>query len=131
MLNEKRVKHMVKLAVYESKSFSEDYKVSSFFKGDYISFNVLCSLLWATVGFVIVAGLLGIVYMEVILDAMTLKKAFLLLVGVIVAYVILMLIYGISSYFFYKKKHLSARQNIKKYGSNLETLEKMYEKEEM
>ena len=39
MLNERRVKHMVKLASYESKRGKEDMKINSYFKKDYVSFN--------------------------------------------------------------------------------------------
>ena len=48
MLNEKRVKHMVKLASYEEKGGTEEIKISSYFRKDYVSFNVLVSLLWVT-----------------------------------------------------------------------------------
>ena len=38
MLNERRVKHMVKLAMYENKEGREELKTSKFYKKDYISF---------------------------------------------------------------------------------------------
>ncbi len=129
MLNEKRVKHMVKLASYEMKNGTEDMKISSYFRSDYISFNVLCSLIWATLGFVTIVGLLGIAYMDLILEGLTIERGIYLILAFIVAYVVLMIIYGIIAYCFYKKKHLSARNKIKKLGRGLEALEKMYEKE--
>lgn len=131
MLNEERVKHMVKLASYESKKGTEDFKVSSYFRGDYISFNVLCTLLWATVGFVVLVGLLGVGYMDMILENLTLKKGLLIILGTIIAYIAMLIIYGIVAYCFYKKKHLSARQNVKKFAHELEVLEEMYEKEDV
>lgn len=130
MLNEKRVKHMVKLAKYEAKQGTEDLRASSYFKGDYISFNVLCTLLWATVGFVIIGGLLGFGYLDMVLEDLTLKKGLFIILAFIIAYVVLMIIYGVIAYFFYRDKHFSARQNIKKFGRGLEVLEKMYEKED-
>lgn len=130
MLNEKRVKHMVKLAFYETKNWSEDLKVSSYFRGDYISFNVLCTLIWATIGFGIIAGLLGIAYMDVILESLTIKKGLLLILGLIVVYIVMLIVYGVIAYRYYKKKHLLARNNAKQFGHGLEALEKMYEKED-
>ena len=39
MLNEERVKLMVQLASYEQKEGKEDFKVSSYYKKDYVSFQ--------------------------------------------------------------------------------------------
>lgn len=129
MLNEKRVKHMVKLASFESKNGEEEMKISSYFRGDYISFHVLCTLLWVTVGFVAIVGLLGITYMDFILEGLTIQRGIYLILAVVAAYLILLILYGIIAYFFYKKKHLSARHHVKEFGHGLEALEKMYEKE--
>mgnify|MGYP006964168553 CR=1 FL=1 len=41
MLNEERVKLMVQLASYEQKEGKEDFKVSSYYKKDYVSFHRL------------------------------------------------------------------------------------------
>ena len=129
MLNEKRVKHMVKLASFESQNGEEEMKISSYFRGDYISFNVLCTLLWATVGFIAIVGLLGITYMDVILEGLTIQRGIYMILALVIAYLIMLILYGIIAYFFYKKKHLSARNHVKKFGQGLEVLEKMYEKE--
>ncbi len=130
MLNEKRVKHMVKLASYETKNGSEDMKVSSYFRGDYISFNVLCTLLWATVGFIAIVGLLGIAYMDVILEEITVQRGIYMIMGLVIVYVVLLLVYGVIAYYYYKKKHLNARSKMKRLAKELVTLEKMYEDEQ-
>ena len=74
MLNEKRVKHMVKLASYDTKYGSEDMKVSTYFKNDYISLNLLFTFLWTTVSYVILVALLGLSYMDFLLENLTLEK---------------------------------------------------------
>lgn len=130
MLNERRVKHMVKLAAYESKYGERDMKASSYFKKDYISFNMLCSMLWVTLAYVILVGLLGLAYMEPILENLTIESAIAYVAGVVVVYVILLVFYGIISARFYKKKHTSARRNLKKFKHDLEILEKIYQREE-
>ena len=53
MLNEERVKHMVKLADYETKRGNEEMKISSYFKKDYISMNTLASLVWMTIAYIL------------------------------------------------------------------------------
>ena len=66
MLNEKRVKHMVKLASYETKFGTEDLKVSTYFKNDYISLNLLFTFLWTTVSYALIIVLLGLTYMDLL-----------------------------------------------------------------
>ena len=93
MLNEKRVKHMVKLASYETKKWSEDSKVNSYFKNDYISFNVIVTLLWVTLAYVMLVGLFGVAFMEPILDGISIKKGIVMVLIVIALYVFLLFLY--------------------------------------
>ena len=53
MLNEERVKHMVKLAFYETKHGNEELKTSSYYKKDYISFHVLWSVLLSVIAYIL------------------------------------------------------------------------------
>ena len=106
MLNERRVKHMVKLASYESKKGADDMKINTYFKKDYISFNVLCSLIWMTVGYFLIVGLVGFVYIEQILDYLSLKQAIMLAGGILGVYAVLLIIYGVIASEIYKKKHI-------------------------
>lgn len=131
MLNERRVKHMVKLASYESKSGAEDMKVNLYFKKDYISFNVLWSLIWMTIGYFLIVALVGIAYIEIIFDNLTLQSAIMLIGGVLGIYVLLLFVYGIISARFYRKKHIEARHNMKYHKQGLEILEKLYEREDV
>ena len=63
MLDERRVKRMVKLAAYETKSGAEDFKVNDYFQKDYVSFQVLCTFIWVTVGYIAILAVLGITYL--------------------------------------------------------------------
>ena len=56
MLNEERVKLMVQLASYEQKEGKEDFKVSSYYKKDYVSFHRLATMIWTTIGYWIASG---------------------------------------------------------------------------
>ena len=51
MLNEERVKHMIKLADYETKGGKEEQKITSFYKKEYIGMNIMWTLLWMTVAY--------------------------------------------------------------------------------
>lgn len=129
MLNEKRIKLMVKLASYEAKEGKEDLKISSYYRKDYTSFHVLYTLLWVTVGYVIAAGVIILVEMERLLENMTMHSMIMILAGVAAGYIAVLILYGLAAYYLYRKKHNQARQRVRQYNHDLIVLNKMYEKE--
>lgn len=131
MLNEERVKLMVQLASYEEKEGKEDFKISSYYKKDYVSFHRLATMIWTTIGYGMLVGLLGIAYMDRIVDDLTLGRLVVLAVAVVGVYALLLVIYWLASGRFYQKKHNAARARVKKYSHNLFVLNKLYEKENM
>lgn len=131
MLNEERVKLMVQLASYEEKKGKEDFKVSSYYKKDYVSFHRLATMIWTTIGYGMIIGLLGVIYMDQILEGLTLAKAIILLIAILAVYLVVMIVYWLASRRFYQKKHSEARARVKKYSHNLLVLNKLYEKENM
>lgn len=131
MLNEERVKLMVKLASYEEKEGKKDFKISSYYKKDYVSFNRWLSLLWVTVGYAMVAGLIGIAYMDTILEGLTFAKAILLAAALLALYLVVLIIYWIVAGRIYQKQHSEARRRVKRYSNNLLLLERLYEKEKV
>lgn len=131
MLNEERVKLMVQLASYEEKEGKEDFKVSSYYKKDYVSFHRLATMIWTTIGYGMIVGLFGVIYMDQILESLTLAKAIVWAITILAVYLLLMIIYWVASGRFYRKKHSEARARVKKYSHNLLVLSKLYEKENM
>ena len=131
MLNEERVKLMVQLASYEEKKGKEDFKVSSYYKKDYVRFHRLATMIWTTIGYGMIVGLLGVIYMDQILEGLTLAKAIILLIAILAVYLVVMIVYWLASGRFYQKKHSEARKKKKKYSHNLLVLNKLYEKENM
>ena len=53
MLNEERIRLMTRMAAFEERDGKKDISVSGYFKGDYISFQVLKSAIYATFGFAV------------------------------------------------------------------------------
>ena len=130
MLNERRVKHMVKLAMYESKDGIEELKTSGFYKKDYISYNMLWSIIWMTIAYIIVLVMAVIAKMEIILDALSLKVAIQMVCYCAGVYVVLLVIYIPLTRRFYRKKHARAYHHVKHFKEGLEILEEMYEEEQ-
>lgn len=130
MLNEERVKHMIKLADYESKGGSEEIKISSYFKKDYISSNTLWSILWMTIAYGLCMGGIWLAVRDMITVELTSAQKFSMFILIVGIYLMLVVIYTIKVRRFYRRKHARAYHRVKKYKENLLILEGLYEKED-
>lgn len=131
MLNEERVKLMIKLASYESVQGNEDFKISSYYRNDYTSLRTIITLIWSTIGYAIAVGIIGIVFMDKLLSNMTLSRCITIGVVVVVAYILLLLICGLVVSRIYHRNYNEAKQRVKKYYRDLVRLNRMYEKEKL
>ena len=120
---------MTKIAVYEKEYADEDLKISSYYKKDYSSFHTWITLIWVTVGYLIAMGLFFLCNADTILEGITVVKLILLVALALGFYLVLLILYGVGSGSFYKKKHGRAKQRVKKYYRDLCRLEKMCKKE--
>lgn len=130
MVNEKRVKHMVKLAFYEAKGGSEEIKISAYHKQDYIKKHTLSSVLWMTVAYflIIVFFLTGILNLALV--NMTQMQLWMIVGFSMLGYVALLIIYITKAKDFYKRKHARAYRHVKRFEEDLMELERMYDRED-
>lgn len=131
MLNEKRVKHMVKLAMYESKEGAEELKTSAYYKKDYVSFNMIWSIIWMTLAYLIVAALFFIAKMESLMNEFSMVSAIKLAGGAVGIYIVLLVVYINVSRYLYKKKHARSYHRVKQFKKGLEILQDMYQEEKL
>ncbi len=128
MLNEERVKHMVKLALYESKS-TEEININTYEKKAYVREKSFVAFLWVTLGYVLLMTLLGITYMK---DLSKLPQIWIAVI--VISVLFLYLVISIWSVVFtrrlYQRKYITARRNVKRFVRDLEELERLYEREE-
>lgn len=129
MLNVERVKHMVKLAFYESKEGAEEIQISSQSKNAYVNKNTLWSILWMTAAYVVLAVFFYMAFIRVILGDMTRNQGILVFAVLGAGYLSLVVIYMIKVRIHYKKKHAKAHYRVKEFKKDLAELERMYEEE--
>ena len=130
MLNEERVKHMIKLADYETKGGKEELKISSYFKKDYISMNTMWTLLWMTVAYALVVLTVWLALRELVTVELSQIQVLSLIILIASIYLALFITYLVMARRYYKRKHARAYHRVKKFKENLIVLEKMYEKED-
>ena len=130
MIDKRKVRLMSRAAIYEKRYGEEDIRITGYYQKDYASLNTWITLIWITAGFLLVAGLLFLAGGEELLEGITFVKLLLLAAIALAAYLALMIIYGIGAGSFYRKKHIQAKQRMKKYIRELSRLEKMNLKKE-
>ena len=129
MLNEQRVKQMVKLASYESAEGRDELAIAMERRGRYIRKNVFASLLWMSVAY---AALMYFLYEGIIKNngrALTKPQQVVIFVLMGVAYFALLICYTIKSRLHYKKRYVQAYHNVKQFQEDLQELENLYKED--
>ena len=130
MLNNRKVRLMTKLAIYEKKEGKEDIKLSRYFRRDYVRLHLLYTLVAVTVGYLLVLALIGAYQMEYLikeavhLDYIGIGK---LILGI---YVIVLTIYMMASMVGYSLYYDKSRKKLAKYFRMLRRLRSIYQDED-
>lgn len=130
MLNNRKVRLMTRLAMYEQKEGKEDIRLSKYFRTDYVRLQVLKSVVALTVGYLLLLLLLVVYRSEyliqnaVVLDyqGMVLRYA-----GI---YVIVLAIYCSMVMIGYMFQYRSSRKKLAKYFRMLRRLRCIYREED-
>ena len=131
MVDKKKVRLMTRTAIYEKKYGEEDIRITGYYQKDYSSINVWITLIWITVGFVLMAVLFFLGGGERLIEGITVIKLIIILAITLGLYLSLLIIYGIGAGAFYRKKHAQAKKRMKRYLRDLSRLEKMNLKKEI
>ena len=129
MINESRVKLITRLAVYEGGEGKKNMSIGSYFRGDYISVQVIRSVICGTAAFLLVFALYLLYDMEEIIagfydmDLMGIGKTLLMRYAVFIG------VYSVITYIVYALRHRQARRRLRIYYNNLRRLDSMYKKE--
>lgn len=129
MLDERRVKLMTRMASYEQNKGKEDFKISAYYRKDYVSLHRLYSFFWMTIGYVLVWALIILGGFDTWMEKLSLQLILILGLIAVVGYLIVLIVYLVAASEFYNKKHQDARMRVKKYNHDLTRLLKIYEKE--
>lgn len=129
MLNDKKIRLMTKLALFEDHAGKEELKLDRCYRIDYIRYQVLKSALCVTLGYVLILLSVLVYQSEYIMDNITTIAYKTIGLYIVMIYLFILLFYsfitGIISYFHYER----AKKKIKKYKKNLKTLRLLYEEE--
>lgn len=126
MLNEERIILMTQMASYEANEGKKNVAIGSYFRSDYIGWQVLKSIISATIAFVVVFAMyifydFEIFMMEIYkMDLLEFAK------NVLFNYLKTVGIYALISYLVYSFRYSRAKKSLRLYYMNLHKLAGMY-----
>ncbi len=128
MIKEEKVILMTKLASYEEGRGKKDLSVLNYFRSDYIGFQILKSVIAATLSFLAVFAVYVFYNFETLMQDV--YKMDLLSFGktVVILYLCTVGAYGVISYVVYASRYNKAKKNLRTYYANLKKLTGMYDR---
>lgn len=130
MLNNRKVRLMTRLAMYEQTEGKEDVRISKYFRTDFIRLNVLKTAVAVTFGYLLVLLLLVVYHSEYLIrEAVTLDYRGMVLqyAGI---YVIILAVYCAFAMIGYMIKYRTSRKKLAKYFRMLRRLRSLYREED-
>ncbi|MBQ5673627.1 MAG: hypothetical protein IIV45_00835 [Lachnospiraceae bacterium] len=129
MLNEERIILMTKTAAYEEGDGKKNMAIAGYFRSDYIELNLIKSLFYSTIAFVLVAAMVIYYQFEVLLQ--DIYKMDLLQLGknILFYYIVFLVVNLMVSYVVSALRYSRAKKSLKHYYNNLRRLSSLYENE--
>ena len=126
MLNEKRIILMTKMASYEENEGKKNVAIGSYFRSDYIGWQVLKSIISATIAFVVVFGMYIFYDFEFYMTDIYKMDLLEFAKRVFTLYLWMIGVYAVISYVVYTVRYSRAIKSLKTYYINLRKLSDMY-----
>ena len=126
LLNENKVKMMTKMAIYEKNEGRRMLRTARYFKGDYVAFGILKTLITTTLAFAIVAIMYVLCNAEGLVENINSMDYLAFGKKVAIYYIIMLVIFAITAGFVYSFQYENSRKGLKKYFSRLNKLERFY-----
>ncbi|MBE5940077.1 MAG: hypothetical protein E7266_06745 [Lachnospiraceae bacterium] len=130
MLNEEKIKLMTKLAIYEKREGKSDFKITKYYRPDYVGLNVLNSAIVATFIYMAIVGAVMMLNIEELMIEIT--QMDLLQVGkdIVLWYMVFLVAYVIVALIVYNVKYYTTKKKLEAYDEDLRKLFKLYKDEE-
>lgn len=129
MLNEERVVLMTKMAAFEEHEGKRSLDIGSYFRSDYIGWQVLKSIISATIAFVVVFAMYIFYDFEIFMTDIYKMDLLEFAKNVLFYYLGTVGVYALISYIVYTVRYSRAKKNLRVYYMNLHKLSSMYRNE--
>lgn len=131
MLNDKKVRIMTKLALYEQRDGREDIKMGRYYKTDYVRLQVLKTVVSVTIGYILVLLMLGMYKAEYIISNLVDFNFVRIGQYILGFYIMVMAVFVTGSIIGYSLKYDNSRKDLSKYYKSLKKLSSFYQEEKV
>ncbi len=126
MLNEERIILMTRMESYAENDGKKNMQIGNYFRSDYISIQVMKSVVSATIAFVIGFALYVLYHLETFLQDIYKMDLIAFAKNVLICYGVTVVAYGVISYLVYTYRYSKARKSLKQYYNHLKKLNSLY-----
>lgn len=123
MLNERKIRLMTKTAIYEKNKGKDDMKLNMYTGSDYVRFNILKTVLGATVTAILVFAMFIFYEMEQVMTDVMKLDYYKIGREALTLYIIFVVAYAIIAFFVYQHRFSKAKKRLKKFRQNLEKID--------
>lgn len=129
MLNEERIILMTQMASYEAHEGKRNMAIGKFFRTDYITVQVLKSVISATIAYGIAFALFIFYDFEVFMEEIYKMDLIVFAQNVLKYYGITVVTYGLLSYGICSYRYAKAKKSLKSYYRNLKKMNSLYDEQ--
>ncbi len=130
MIDNRKVRIMTRMSIYEKHEGKEDLKLNKYFKSDYARLQVLKTLVSISFAYAIVVVLVSLYKLEYLIDN-ALQIDYPALGKMILKwYIVVLAVYLVASLVGYALKYQFSRRRLKKYYRLLKALKDIYREED-
>lgn len=122
MLNEERVVLMTRMAAYEQHKGKENLKINKYFRSDYLLLQMLKTILYITVSYVLLLGLYLLYHMETLTENLYQMDLIAFVQRIVTVYCVCLVVSCVITYLVYSCRYLKAKKSLKEYMQNLKKL---------
>ncbi len=126
MLNEERVILMTKMASYEEGEGKKSMSLGRYFRGDYISIQLLRAFFCGTVAYLLGFGLYVLYDFETLISDVYKMDLFVFSQNIIIWYAVFVVGYCVVTYAICAYRYARAKKSLKLYYHNLKKLDSLY-----
>jgi len=131
MINEKKVRLMTKLALYEQNNGKEEIPMSRYYKSDYMALKLINSTIVVSLGYIVLLATILLMDIENTLKRISGIDFLKLGINLLVIYVFFIVLNLIVSGIIYSKRFKNAREGLKNYNADLKELYLNYKEDDI
>lgn len=130
MVNEERLKPMVRMAMFDKNDGAECKPMVEYAREDYVAMQLLGSFITGSIAFVILFAMWALCDIDEVLGMLNASAIVGFIIKVGIRYGIFLFIYLTATYVVYQLRYSQGRKKVKKYYTSLKKINNIYAREE-